>query len=141
MDDGDNRVSCRLGQHCPYAEESQPIRITVHVSSKHFLVEDYSRRFFLSDIGETFLGENVFFLRSFRADLCFTVKPDKVRIRKVNATMVAWSYPSSWSGPFSYFPLTFQITQLKKRCKRCEDPCAHSRAKKVGVTANVRLGK
>lgn len=70
-----------------------------------------------------------------------TVKPDKVKIRQVNATMVAWSYPSSWSGPFSYFPLAFQITELKNTGTTCEDPCAHSRAAKVGVTANVGLDK
>lgn len=43
-------------QHCPYAEESQAILVTVYVSSKHFLVENYSTRFFLSEIGETFPG-------------------------------------------------------------------------------------
>lgn len=116
---------------------------TVYVSSKHYLVENYSRRFFLSDIGETCLGADVFFLTSFLSWSCchFAVKPDKVTIRKVNATMVAWSYPSTWSSPFSHFPLTFQITQLKKTCKTCEEPCAHSRATKVGVAANVRLDK
>uniref|UniRef100_H3C0A7 Interleukin-12 subunit beta n=1 Tax=Tetraodon nigroviridis TaxID=99883 RepID=H3C0A7_TETNG len=109
VDDGDGGIWCRVEQHCPYAEESQPVQITIHVSSKHFLVENYSRHFFLSDI----------------------VKPDKVTIRKVNATMVAWSYPSSWNSPSSYFPLTFQIARLKKTCKACEEPCAHSRATKT----------
>lgn len=60
------------------------------------------------------------------------VKPDKVRISKVNTTMIEWSYPSSWSSPFSYFPLTFQIAQLKRQCKRCDDPCVATRATKVG---------
>lgn len=144
VDDGDARVSCRVEQHCPYAEERQPIQITIHVSSKHFLVESYSRRFYLSDIGETFPGADVLFWKVFPVltfPVVSTVKPDKVKIRQVNATMVAWSYPSSWSGPFSYFPLAFQITQLKNTCTICEDPCAHSRATKVGVTANVGLDK
>lgn len=65
VDDDDARVSCRVEQHCPYAEEGQPILITVHVSSKHFLVESYSRRFYLSDIGETFPGADVLFWRYF----------------------------------------------------------------------------
>lgn len=143
VDDGDGRIWCRVEQHCPYAEESQPIQITIHISSKHFLVENYSSRFFLSDIGEMFLGADIFFWRSFlRWPRChFTVKPDKVTIRKVNATMVAWSYPSSWNSPFSYFPLTFQIARLKKTCRTCEEPCAHSRAAKVGVAANLGLDK
>lgn len=141
VDDGDNRVSCRVEQHCPYAEDSQPIQITIHVSSKHFLLENYARRFFLSDIGEAFLGADVFDLGSFLRWPCcrFTVKPDKVTIRQVSATMVAWSYPSSWSRPFSYFPLAFQITQLAKTCETCEEPCALSRATKVGVTVNGRV--
>uniref|UniRef100_H3DI50 Interleukin-12 subunit beta n=1 Tax=Tetraodon nigroviridis TaxID=99883 RepID=H3DI50_TETNG len=125
MDDGDGGIWCRVEQHCPYAEESQPVQITIHVSSKHFLVENYSRHFFLSDIGGTFLGADA----------------SKVTIRKVNATMVAWSYPSSWNSPSSYFPLTFQIARLKKTCKACEEPCAHSRATKVGVATHLRLDK
>lgn len=60
-----------------------------------------------------------------------TVKPDTVPIRKVNSTTIVWSYPSSWSSPFSYFPLTFQIAQLNGRCKRCDNPCTDSKAKKV----------
>lgn len=45
--------------------------------------------------------------------------------------MIEWSYPSSWSSPFSYFPLTFQIAQLKRQCKRCDNPCIDTRATKV----------
>ncbi|TWW55171.1 interleukin 12Ba [Takifugu flavidus] len=109
VDDGDGGMWCKDEQHCPYAEESQPIHIDVHVSSKHFLMQTYSSRFFLSDI----------------------VKPDKVIIRKVNATMVAWSYPSSWNTPFSYFPLTFQIRQLRKSCRTCDHPCTQTRVTKT----------
>nr|NP_001027803.1 interleukin 12 beta chain precursor [Takifugu rubripes]CAD69011.1 interleukin 12 beta chain precursor [Takifugu rubripes] len=126
MDDGDGGMWCKDEQHCPYAEESQPIHIDVHVSSKHFLMQTYSSRFFLSDIGGRFLGP---------------VKPDKVIIRKVNATMVAWSYPSSWNTPFSYFPLTFQIRQLRKSCRTCDHPCTQTRVTKVGLTAIERLDK
>lgn len=136
---------CKDEQHCPYAEESQPIHVDVHVSSKHFLMQTYSSRFFLSDIGGRFLGPGVFFLRFSsrpRWPCCrFTVKPDKVIIRKVNATTVAWSYPSSWNTPFSYFPLTFQIRQLRKSCRTCDHPCTQTRVTKVGLTALERLNR
>lgn len=55
VDDSGCGIVCVDKQHCPYAEESQQIRITVHVSTEHFLVESYSTRFFLSEIGETFV--------------------------------------------------------------------------------------
>ena len=48
----------------------------------------------------------------------FTVKPDKVKIEKVNATMAEWSYPESWSSPHSYFPLVSQVV-VRKNCKKC----------------------
>ncbi|XP_037636495.1 interleukin 12Ba isoform X2 [Sebastes umbrosus] len=109
VDDSGHRISCQDEQHCPYAEESQQIHVTVYVRTKYFLVENYSRYFYLSKI----------------------VKPDKVRINKVNTTMIEWSYPSSWSSPYSYFPLTFEILQLKGRCKRCGNPCTDSKATKT----------
>ncbi|TMS17693.1 Interleukin-12 subunit beta [Larimichthys crocea] len=96
-------------QHCPYAEERARIHVTVYLRSKHFLVENYSQHFYLSEI----------------------VKPGKVRISKVNTTMIKWSYPSSWSSPFSYFPLSFQIAQLRGRCKKCSNPCTDSKATKT----------
>lgn len=61
VDDSGCGIVCVDKQHCPYAEESQRIRITVHVRTEGFLVESYSARFFLSEIGETFLGpEHIF---------------------------------------------------------------------------------
>uniref|UniRef100_UPI0037E90192 interleukin 12Ba precursor n=1 Tax=Semicossyphus pulcher TaxID=241346 RepID=UPI0037E90192 len=102
-----NSITCQDERHCPYAEETQQILITVYL--KFIVVENYSKHFYLSEI----------------------VKPDKVQIRKVNTTMIEWSYPSSWSSPFSYFPLTFQITQFKRDCKRCVNPCTDAKAKKT----------
>ncbi|XP_071759688.2 interleukin 12Ba precursor [Centroberyx gerrardi] len=102
-------ISCLDKQHCPYAEETQHIYLTVHVQSDHFLVENYSKRFYLSEI----------------------VKPDKVNISKVNERTVEWSYPSSWSSPYSYFPLTFQIAQIRRGCKKCDNPCTDSKAIKT----------
>ncbi|KAK2903931.1 hypothetical protein Q8A73_010588 [Channa argus] len=109
VDSNGHRISCRDEQHCPYAEESKQIHITVYVRTEHFLVENYSRHFFLSQI----------------------VKPDKVRIGQVNATLIKWSYPSSWSSPYSYFPLTFQIALLRGRCRRCANPCRNSKVTKI----------
>ncbi|XP_026185727.1 interleukin 12Ba precursor [Mastacembelus armatus] len=109
LDSSGHGISCQDEQHCPYAEESKQIHITVYVRTEHFLVENYSKYFFLSEI----------------------VKPDKVRISKVNKTMIEWSYPSSWSSPHSYFPLTFQIAQLRRGCKRCDNPCTDSKARKT----------
>ncbi|XP_023153916.1 interleukin 12Ba isoform X1 [Amphiprion ocellaris] len=106
VDDSVRRISCLDKQHCPYAEESQPIHITVYVKTKQFLVENYSKHFYLSEI----------------------VKPDKVRIVKINSSVIEWSYPRSWSSPYSYFPLTFQIAQLRGECRRCNNPCTDSKA-------------
>ncbi|XP_076595174.1 interleukin 12Ba precursor isoform X2 [Chaetodon auriga] len=109
VDDSGHKIHCVDKQHCPYAEESLWIHINLYVRTEHFLVENYSKNFFLSEI----------------------VKPDMVRIRKVNATMIEWSYPSSWSSPFSYFPLTFQIAQFKGLCKSCANPCTDSKTAKI----------
>uniref|UniRef100_A0A8C6LK08 Interleukin 12B n=1 Tax=Nothobranchius furzeri TaxID=105023 RepID=A0A8C6LK08_NOTFU len=93
VDKSGNSISCQDKQHCPFAEESQQIHVTVYVKTSQFLLESYSKLFFLSEI----------------------VKPDKVRIWKVNTTVVEWSYPSSWNTPYSYFPLTFQTFQVRRK--------------------------
>ncbi|KAK2849387.1 hypothetical protein Q5P01_009221 [Channa striata] len=109
VDGSGHRISCRDEQHCPYAEESKQIHITVYVRTEHFLLENYSKHFFLSQI----------------------VKPDKVRISQVNTSLIEWSYPSSWSSPYSYFPLTFQLALLRGRCRRCANPCSDSKVTKI----------
>ncbi|XP_062249933.1 interleukin 12Ba isoform X2 [Platichthys flesus] len=109
VDEHGHGISCRDEQHCPYAEESQRIYIAVYMLTEDFLVENYSLQFDLAEI----------------------VKPDMVRISKVNTTMIEWSYPSSWSSPYSYFPLTFEIAQLKRGCKQCENPCNESKHAKT----------
>lgn len=55
VDESGHEIVCEDKQHCPYTEESQRILITVYVHTKHFLVENYSMLFFLSEIGEAFL--------------------------------------------------------------------------------------
>lgn len=148
VDDSGFKITCKDKHHCPYSEETQRISITIFVRTKDYLVEDYSKRFFLSEIGESILAH---YKKSVLCFICLfflslslfvfisltpllspsTVKPDKVSVSKVNTTTIQWSYPSSWSSPFSYFPLTFQIAQLKGRCKKCNSPCTASKATKV----------
>lgn len=109
VDDSGHGILCVDQQHCPYAEEIQPVHVTVFVSSDSFLLENYSTLFLLSEI----------------------VRPDKVQISNFNSTMIEWSYPTSWSSPFSYFPLTFQIAQLKSHSNGCENPCNDLSAAKL----------
>ncbi|XP_053284754.1 interleukin 12Ba [Pleuronectes platessa] len=101
VDEHGHGISCRDEQHCPYAEESKRIFVAVYMLTEDFLVENYSQQFYLAEI----------------------VKPDMVKISEVNTTMIEWSYPSSWSSPYSYFPLTFEIAQLRQGCKQCGNPC------------------
>ncbi|KAM8908980.1 interleukin 12Ba precursor isoform 2-T9 [Spinachia spinachia] len=109
-------ILCLDQQHCPYTEERRMIQLTVYMKTEDFLVESYSKYFYLSQI----------------------VKPDKVTIRKINTTRIAWNYPSSWSRPHSYFPLTFQIVQFRGRRKMCADQLVDSTAFKPFQTSPVQ---
>lgn len=62
VDDSGHRILCLDKQHCPYTEESQQIHISVYVKTEHFLVENYSKHFYLSEIGETSPGDRFLFL-------------------------------------------------------------------------------
>ncbi|XP_008417788.1 interleukin 12Ba precursor [Poecilia reticulata] len=114
VDDGGSGISCLDWQHCPYAEERRQVQVTVFVRTHQFLLESYSKQFYLSEI----------------------VKPDKVRISKVNKTLVEWSYPSSWNTPYSYFPLTFQISQFSRQCRKCENPCTELKHSKASILSS-----
>ncbi|XP_061542003.1 interleukin 12Ba isoform X1 [Phycodurus eques] len=102
-------ISCVDKLHCAFAEEKQRIFFTVYVKTKNFLVESYNQHFYLSEI----------------------VKPDKVKIRRVNTSMIELTYPGSWSSPYSYFPLTFQVSQRRHGCKNCDKPCHDSTSTKT----------
>lgn len=58
VDESGSGVSCQDKQHCPFAEESQQIHLTVYVRTDHFILEIYSKLFFLSEIGETSFEES-----------------------------------------------------------------------------------
>ncbi|XP_057706770.1 interleukin 12Ba [Corythoichthys intestinalis] len=97
-------ISCKDKRHCAFAEEKKRISFKVYVRTKGFLVEDYSKHFYLSEI----------------------VKPDKVTISRLNTTMIELTYPGSWSSPYSYFPLIFQVSQSRHTCENCKNPCDDS---------------
>ncbi|KAM9795635.1 interleukin 12Ba precursor [Neosynchiropus ocellatus] len=102
-----SQISCMEEQHCPYSEETRPIEVTIYFRSDYYLVEIYSKEFFLSEI----------------------VKPGKLGISKINETTISLSYPRSWNTPHSYFPLAFQIVQFRKTRTRCPKPSDNSMAK------------
>ena len=53
VDDSGTRTLCADEQYCPYAEESQHIHISVYILwMEYFLVENFSKHFHLSEIGE-----------------------------------------------------------------------------------------
>uniref|UniRef100_A0A8C6WMI8 Interleukin-12 subunit beta n=1 Tax=Neogobius melanostomus TaxID=47308 RepID=A0A8C6WMI8_9GOBI len=115
VDVGRQSITCLDALHCPYAEETQFIRISVYLSND-FLVENYSKHFYLSEI----------------------VTPDKVQISKVNKTTIEWTYPSSWASPYSYFPLTFQIAQFTEKGKVSCDAINENMTKTVNCVDNCR---
>ncbi|NXQ17011.1 IL12B protein, partial [Peucedramus taeniatus] len=87
-------AQCHKENFCPFAEEHQPIGISLEVIDE-VLYENYTTSFFIRDI----------------------IKPDPPQCQYVatNGT-VTWTYPSTWSSPNSYFPLTFKVKV--KRTKR-----------------------
>lgn len=56
VDDSGSGISCLDWQHCPYAEERRQVQVTVFVRTDQFLLESYSKRFYLSEIGETLVA-------------------------------------------------------------------------------------
>lgn len=80
VDASGDGISCLDRRHCPFAEESQQIHITVYVMTKQFLVESYPKHFYLSEIGEAHLRgmfphPHTLSFRSclhFHLTLCFT---------------------------------------------------------------------
>lgn len=79
VNDSKREILCVDKQHCPYAEESQQIHITVYMRTEEFLVENYSKHFYLSEIGETrlfFCAQLPFtYFYSFSSRLCFHLTP------------------------------------------------------------------
>ncbi|XP_076878047.1 interleukin 12Ba precursor [Brachyhypopomus gauderio] len=101
-------VTCQDQAYCPYAEEWDNINFTVYFQS-NYVIETYHLQFQISDI----------------------VRPDMVHIKK-NTTTLELQYPETWSTPFSYFPLTFQVKEIRCRKKNCD--CSKHRPRKVHLT-------
>ncbi|KFP72386.1 PREDICTED: interleukin-12 subunit beta [Acanthisitta chloris] len=80
-------AQCRRDNHCPFAEEHQPIEMFLEVTDE-VEYENYTSSFFIRDI----------------------IKPDPPQCQYVASTgTVTWTYPKTWSTPKSYFPLTFKV--------------------------------
>ncbi|XP_046705987.1 interleukin 12Ba [Silurus meridionalis] len=102
-------ITCQDHAYCPYAEEIERINLTIYFRS-NFVIETYYLQFRISDI----------------------VRPDMVHINKKN-NILELNYPESWSTPFSYFPLTFQVKEIRCQKKRGCD-CSIRRSSKVDLT-------
>ncbi|XP_062855690.1 interleukin 12Ba [Trichomycterus rosablanca] len=109
LDSSANSITCQDHEYCPYAEELDHINLTIYFRS-NYVIEAYFLPFQISDI----------------------VRPDMVRIRKKNNTLEL-QYPESWSTPFSYFPLTFQVKEIRCR-KKADCDCSNHRSLKVNLT-------
>ncbi|XP_051514025.1 interleukin-12 subunit beta-like [Myxocyprinus asiaticus] len=101
LDSSGQSITCLDQDYCPYAEEVERINLTIYFRS-NFVVETYSTKFYIMDI----------------------VKPDMVVINGINQTSVELGYPQSWSTPASYFPLTFQVKEIRCR-KRNKCDCSN----------------
>ncbi|NXS26504.1 IL12B protein, partial [Pomatostomus ruficeps] len=89
-------AQCHKENFCAFAEEHQPIDVLLEVIDE-VEYENYTASFFIRDI----------------------IKPDPPQCQYVatNRT-VTWTYPSTWSTPNSYFPLTFQVKVKSTRRPR-----------------------
>ncbi|KAI4880152.1 hypothetical protein NFI96_031173, partial [Prochilodus magdalenae] len=101
-------ITCQDQEYCPYAEELEHINLTIYFRS-NYVVEIYCLQFQISDI----------------------VRPDMVRVKRMNNTLEL-QYPDTWNIPFSYFPLTFQVKEI--RCGRKSDcDCSNRKSSKVNL--------
>ncbi|EMP38142.1 Interleukin-12 subunit beta [Chelonia mydas] len=80
-------VNCQKTNHCPFAEEHQPIEMFLEVIDET-QYDNCTSSFFIRDI----------------------IKPDPPECEHVVKNgIVTWKYPRTWSTPKSYFPLTFKV--------------------------------
>ncbi|XP_064208055.1 interleukin-12 subunit beta-like [Anguilla rostrata] len=92
VDENESGITCLDQFQCSYAEELDYITLSVHIRYMYRL-EKYTSQFSISEI----------------------VKPDKVSITKLSGNTFEMEYPSTWSLPKSYFPLTFHIKVMPLR--------------------------
>ncbi|XP_051506029.1 interleukin 12Ba [Myxocyprinus asiaticus] len=112
LDSNGQSITCLDQDYCPYAEEVECINLTIYFRSS-FVVETYSTKFLIMDI----------------------VRPDMVAINVINQTSVELGYPQSWSTPASYFPLTFQVKEIRcRKRKKCD--CSKPNSLEVTVKSH-----
>ncbi|XP_058253438.1 interleukin 12Ba isoform X2 [Hemibagrus wyckioides] len=109
LDSNAGSITCQDHAFCPYAEEIDHINLTIYFRS-NYVIETYYLQFRISDI----------------------VRPDMVRF-KMKSNILELQYPKSWSTPFSYFPLRFQVKEIRCQKKRICD-CSNQRSSNVDLT-------
>ncbi|XP_016387985.1 interleukin-12 subunit beta-like [Sinocyclocheilus rhinocerous] len=113
--DSSGNITCLDHDYCPYAEEVERINLTIYFRSS-FVVESYNTRFYIMDI----------------------VRPDMVPISRINKTSVEVKYPHSWSTPSSYFPLMFQVKEI--RCRKHDNcDCSKPNSQEIFFTQSHKL--
>ncbi|XP_073677195.1 interleukin 12Ba precursor [Garra rufa] len=115
LDSKGTSLLCLDHDYCPYAEEVDRVNLTIYFRSS-FVVESYNAKFYIMDI----------------------VRPDKVPVSRINKTSVEVNYPQSWSTPSSYFPLMFQVKEI--RCRKCEKcDCSKPNSQEISFTQSRQL--
>uniref|UniRef100_A0A671QGI9 Interleukin-12 subunit beta n=1 Tax=Sinocyclocheilus anshuiensis TaxID=1608454 RepID=A0A671QGI9_9TELE len=113
--DSSGNITCLDHDYCPYAEEVERINLTIYFRSS-FVVESYNTKFYIMDI----------------------VRPDMVPISRINKTSVEVKYPHSWSTPSSYFPLMFQVKEI--RCRKHDNcDCSKPNSQEIFFTQSHKL--
>ncbi|XP_057205865.1 interleukin 12Ba [Triplophysa rosa] len=98
LDSSGQSITCLDQHYCPYAEEVDRINLTIYFRSS-YVIEAYYKQFHIMDI----------------------VRPDTVDISRINQTSVKLEYPHSWNTPSSYFPLIFQVKEIRcRKRKKCD---------------------
>ncbi|XP_055034502.2 interleukin 12Ba precursor isoform X1 [Misgurnus anguillicaudatus] len=115
LDPRGQSITCLDQHYCPYAEEVERINLTIYFRSSYVL-ETYYTEFYIRDI----------------------VRPDTVDISKINQTSVKLDYPNSWNTPYSYFPLIFQVKEIRcRKSKKCD--CSKPNSHETYLTQNHQL--
>ncbi|CAM4614709.1 unnamed protein product [Leuciscus chuanchicus] len=115
LDSEGQSITCLDQDYCAYSEEVDRINLTIYFRSS-FVVETYNKKFYIMDI----------------------VRPDVVAISRINKTSVEVGYPHSWNTPSSYFPLIFQVKEIRcRKGKKCD--CSKPNLPKTYLTQSHQV--
>ncbi|XP_043920445.1 interleukin-12 subunit beta-like [Protopterus annectens] len=82
--------------YSPYEEEYEPLFLKIEAMTE----QSYS------------MIQHQLFIR----DIIKPDVPDNFKVKKTGSkTNVSWTYPSTWTRPFSYFPLTSEVECMQKK--------------------------